>query len=199
MRILKFGGKLIMIDHERKIIQIHVPKSGGLTIRYSLFNNKQSDRYMHVYPKNPHYSKVINDPNYYKFTFVRNPWDKLVSGYLFTLKKIKDPAFYKTIKKFKDFNEFVLNVNKEQLLCSQRFAPQINWIKDINYNFIGRFENLQEDFYKICDDLQIERIELPYINNSVGRKNYKEYYTEEIKNIVADLYKEDIKYFNYKF
>ena len=121
------------------------------------------------------------------------------SGYIFTLKKDKDPEFYKSIKKFKDFNDFVINVNKEQLLSSQRFAPQVNWIRDYSYNFIGNFESLQDDFHRVCDDLEIDRIDLPLINNAVFRRHYREYYTEETKNIVKEFYKEDIEMFNYKF
>jgi len=70
-------------------------------------------------------------------------------------------------------------------------------------DFIGRFENINDDFKKICKELNIER-KLPYVRQHVHQdvkrtKHYTEYYDDETKQIVYERYKWDIETFGYKF
>ena len=82
------------------------------------------------------------------------------------------------------------------------FIPQIEWLTDpsgkILVDFIGKFENLETDFKYICKKININEVKLPHKNKTI-RKNYREYYNENTKNIIADWYKKDIDYFKYKF
>ena len=65
-------------------------------------------------------------------------------------------------------------------------------------DFIGRFENLQKDFQTICAKLKIEKQELPH-RQKTNHLSYQKYYDEETKQLVADIWAEDIEAFNYSF
>jgi hypothetical protein len=181
-----------MINHKHKFIFIHIPKCGGLSIE-SVFNWKSSRHdTMELYKKcNPH----IDLNNYYKYTFVRNPWDRMVSWYYYHWngKDYRGATFKDWCK-----NGFLTHwkgagwKNKDPLDCQA-------WIVDKKeYDFIGKTENLQEGFNTVCDKIGIPRQELPHKNKSKHR-HYSEYYDDETRNIVAKKYAKDIKSFGYRF
>ncbi|MCC0176871.1 sulfotransferase family 2 domain-containing protein [Waterburya agarophytonicola K14] len=157
--------------------------------------------------------------NYFKFTFVRNPWDRLVSCYKDKVRS--DANFNNSIYKngvhtsfikynlftagmnFEDFVEAVCNIDDSQ--ADAHILSQYHFVTDrqgvIFMNFIGKFENLREDFAKVAGRLDISDRELPHKNSSKKskKKHYSEYYSESTKAKVAQRYAKDIKIFNYQF
>ena len=65
-------------------------------------------------------------------------------------------------------------------------------------DFIGKFENLNEDYLKVCKILDFEPQELHHLKKS-NRKPYKEYYTDKTKKTIEVLYATDIQHFGYEF
>jgi hypothetical protein len=185
-----------MINHKHKFIFIHINKCGGTTID-TLFNgefagHKKAFHYEELYPKE------FN--NYFKFTFVRNPWDRVVSFYHYQVKRKWDfYPFNKTIPFKKFVKEWLRQMPGQTTLNTNSCY---DWISDKNddllVDFIGKLENFQQDFNAICDTIGIERQKLPHENKS-KHKHYTEYYNEETKEIVAKKYAKDIEYFGYKF
>ena len=206
-----------MISHKHKFIFIHIPKCAGTSIERTLYDyasdvsdivsdNKiaEVDKKWCIETKNlrnEHLFKFINRHNdYFKFTFCRNPYDKLVSAYkFFRLAKkyttfrnfIKDTKLFKDVKNILE-QDFCLNTGLEYHLL-----PGVYFTKH-GVDFIGRFENLQEDFDTVCDKLGIPQQQLPHKNKS-NHKHYTEYYDDETRELVAKKYAKDIEYFGYKF
>ena len=65
-------------------------------------------------------------------------------------------------------------------------------------DFIGRFENLNEDTGTVFRNLGISGASLPH-NNSSHHRDYRSYYTEETRDLVAERYARDIEFFGYEF
>ena len=92
------------------------------------------------------------------------------------------------------FEECILNYSPP--------IPQLDWVIDhrgrIIVDFIGRYERLQEDFDKVCDLFKIERRVLTR-ENRFSDKSYKEVYTDEMREKVAQEYAQSIDFFDYEF
>jgi hypothetical protein len=204
-RVKDFDGYGFKGFDEKKTIFVHIPKCAGISVCKTLFGNlggghNSLEQYTYIFSP-----KELS--SYFKFTFVRNPWDRLVSAYHFLQKggiSNEDRRFYeKYLTKYKDFDDFVLNwVNKENIMLGQHFRPQLYYIKDkrnkVSIDFIGKFENIEKDFKHVCEKLGVPSISLTKTNESV-RKNYQQYYTDETASIVANVYKQDIKELGYTF
>ena len=65
-------------------------------------------------------------------------------------------------------------------------------------DFVGRFENLTEDFRKICSSIGLTGVELKHQNKS-ARGHYQEYYDLETRDLVARHWERDIDLFKYSF
>jgi hypothetical protein len=138
----------------------------------------------------------------YKFTFVRNPWDRIVSLYEYRRRKDKTKIASNNIP-FTEWINLTLGPNTDPYYCNnvKSFQPQVDWLKDdedtIAIDFIGKFESIREDFEQIRQAIGT-RAELPHLN-ATKRSNYRDYYTDETRQIVANWYHEDIKTFDYTF
>ncbi len=62
----------------------------------------------------------------------------------------------------------------------------------------GRFETLEKSMREICEKIGEKYTGLPHVNKT-QRGKYREYYTNETKNIIAEKFKKEIELFDYKF
>ena len=202
-----------MISLKHKASFIHIPKTGGSTISSVLSQNSfkclpERIKEHKCNVLNPHewtiqHSRMheldIRYQNFFCFTFVRNPWDLMVSAYNWWTQnaKLKSRKDYGQLLKTKGFKSFVKTNASYINECYHRNGGQSYWFND-KIDFIGRFENLQQDFNNVCDKIGIPKQQLPHANKS-KHKHYTEYYDDETRQIVAEKYAKDIEYFGYKF
>lgn len=133
--------------------------------------------------------------SYFKFSFVRDPWDRAYSWYR---NYVRDPEHkISGLNRDMDFPTFL-----EKEAGNGMLAPQIYWLKDANgkipMDFIGRFENLQDDFSFICDQLGLPNSDLPHKVKG-DSDGYRNKYNDNTRKIVENVYREEIDLFNYRF
>lgn len=150
----------------------------------------------HPNPKNKLTVSKEQYKSYYKFSIVRNPWDRVYSWYKNVLRDQKHMEVLNLPSNI-SFKDFLLgNLGKDKL------RPQTYWLKNykgnVDMDFIGKFENLALDFSNIAEVLNLGSQNLPHeLKSSSGV--YTEFYNDELKDIVWKFYKEEIKLFDYEF
>ena len=227
-----------MISHNFRAIFVHVPKTGGQSIdqvflrlhgltwktRGALLLRHNPDpalgpeRLAHLkaseYASLGYVDAAVFE-SYFKFAFVRNPWDRLVSEYHFRRLHAE-----KSFATFVDESFAALDDYSDR---SRHIIPQTEFVTDesgrINVDFIGRFETLAADFARIADRLGLGSVDLGHFNRS-GRRGFlpgkltarftrrsqpprstrfEDYYDSRLRERVGEFYAEDIARFGYDF
>ncbi len=182
------------------IICYLTPKCGSRTL-HKIFRENNINFPCEVIDHAPSFAK-----NYFSFSIVRNPFDRLVSCYTQKIveqepneRQFRNGLRWELNYQKPSFKDFIKIVTKnEDNIKERHWNLYHNIIPVTDIGFIGRFENLQEDFNTICDKIGIPQQELPHINKT-KHKHYTEYYDDETRQIVAEKYAKDIEYFGYEF
>ena len=206
----------MLLSDQHKFIFVHVSKSAGTSMYRTLepFANVIDKRLLNRLlsksgiKRNYHsryfarhtciseamkYIPQQDFEQFFKFGFVRNPYDWIVSLYSF-LSQTESHHRQKQIAKmsFSEYIDFEINRNKRHqhlFLCDNK--------GDLAVDFVGRFERLNEDFAQVTKRLQLD-LNLPHVNASRHR-DYRDYYTEEIYDKVTKHWHRDIRLFGYQF
>lgn len=177
-------------------IFIHIPKTGGSSILHALN--------IHNYCCHEPISRYPNylTQNVFKFAFVRNPFDRILSAYIYLTGGFGneyDAAFAQAnLDHFKNFNEFIkeFEINTE-LQSWLHFQSVFNFI-DGPMDFIGKYENIQTDFNAVCDHIGLIRIPLEHKNSS-NHKHYSTYYNKKSIKIIEKIFCRELDEFDYAF
>ena len=140
---------------------------------------------------------------YFKFSFVRNPWDRAYSDYLWiqNFSGIKD-SFKNYIHKKGKFNKILRDNSSWNYLGDHLYLQNQFFEKKglLELNYIGRFENISEDMQFILNSLNINDNFNVQKNKSTNRYgDYSKFYTNSKKKLVEKKFEADIKEFNYSF
>ena len=205
------------ISHRLKLIFIHISKTGGSSIEKMLnlfpdsfhaFNPEMMigidrDGYvlqaLPLYNYGKYYSKEIID-TYFKFTVVRNPYDRCISDYS------ENNRGYECFETYLRFVKHTLETHStDQLLKYNRkyythhWLPQVTLIGDVsNFDMVLKFENLSDDIKTLSTKIGTELM-LPHIGASKRNHDYHVYYTDTTRALVNDIYHDDFVQFGYSF
>lgn len=139
--------------------------------------------------------------DYFKFSFVRNPWDRFVSGWINTVVRRNafdlDAKNYAHVQTFDNFVSYCSELDLES--WNSHFRHQCKLIDLNEIDFIGRLENFDRDIKEIFDKLDIPLPKVPNKNKSRERSHYSSYYTQKSKSLVGGMYRKDIQLFGYEF
>lgn len=199
-----------MINNHHKIAFIHINKTGGSSIERAL-------GWRNISPTHSTLKELTlkhkNIDKYYKFSFVRNPYSKMVSQYHHRKQNMVDQKVINL-----NFKDWVKNLD-ELGFKIKGTGNQLAWLSnqewvwdedkqiytkrpekiEIGVDFIGFFEALNEDWKHLQNEVGINPLlKLPHIRKS-NHAHYSEYYDDETQEIVYTRFKDDFEYFNYKF
>jgi len=207
----------MLVSDSKKFIFIHIPRTAGFSVRQSLqpwVDHQNLDfsqaRWEQDYP---HYTtrevrQIVGEERfeeYFKFAFVRNPWDRVLSRYLY-LRKFNDrpnqplnPRGYYAPGTLSFLGW--LKGSEPHGVHPLDLRPQKEWLIDDSghtvVDCIGRFETLAADFESICQHIDLSLV-LPHVNRS-DHGHYREYYDQEGRDFVARIFGDYIKTWAYKF
>jgi hypothetical protein len=183
--------------------------------------NRALGHFYHPEPKFHHmgieelknYRPDLELSEYFKFGMVRNPWDRLVSVYHDFLNVrngkgrimnysgliTKEDTIY---NKSNGFEDFCFKFSKSDWVNEHHHRPQWDYLTidgKIAVDFVGRFENVGRDWKIICENIGVD-IPLGHARASNERKkSYRDYYNNETRDCIAEIYKKDIEEFDYEF
>jgi hypothetical protein len=200
-----------MISFQRRFLFVHIPKTAGNSIQ-SVLRDYSEDELVALRGEQDGVERFgLRNPNYkikkhsrlaeyrtalgeakfgslYKFTCVRNPWDRMVSYYFTPTQK----AEVWDRKKFRKIISTAVPVADYLRLGKGKEDPFAN------VNYIMRFENLADDFRTVCAALDISPASLPRYNRS-NREHYSKYYDDDLRQLVRERFAAEIERFGYTF
>ena len=200
-----------MISRDFKTIFVHIPKTAGTSVEAAFGKIQMEQKYFKEFGIGKHFSasKMKEDnqdifEEYYKWTIVRNPWERDLSMYNMMSKGIKFRHM-----NFKEFLKKVTTPNVEKLKISHKTNTELNLFSDqrsffldddgsILMNKIVRYENLEIEWKNICKKINKRYEPLPYLRR-IKKKPISEYYDQECIDIVAKIRQDDIDYLKYDF
>lgn len=211
----------MLLSYSHHFLFVHVPKTGGSSISEALgeYVHRPEDHWVnralgrvgiHVNLYGPerirryrfhstarilqrHMSKATFESSF-KFAFVRNPWDRMVSSYHFVAGCAAHHRHRRVARgmNFKDYVRYEVSRGKmsQAAMLTDRSGRLL-------VDFVGRFERLAEDFHHVCQLLGLP-CQLGHHNRSRHR-DYREYYDPESIDLVRRHFRDEIELFGYDF
>ena len=212
MLVLGAQSEYIVLS-DKKLVYLNNSKVACSSIKSTFLDKDIKDDYsIHNAMKKRKKRLNKNEKNYYIFTFVRNPYERLVSCYESKYhtdrnnkgEKANEKLWFSNylfgyIKKDRGFEAFIDDISKiPNRIADSHFRSQYDLIygrrNRVKMDFIGHYENIDIEYARIVDEFGL--IELPHFNAS-GSKDYRTYYTKETAEKVYRRFQKDFDAFGY--
>ncbi|MEH6586806.1 MAG: sulfotransferase family 2 domain-containing protein [Halioglobus sp.] len=183
--------------HLRPYVFIHINKTGGSSIEKALGIGLDHSTALEKYRQLGHCAWQRK----FTFTMVRNPWDKVVSHYHYRVRTNQTGLADKTVPFAEWLQRCYVDHDPRYYDQPRMFMSQRQWLvnekDELLVEFIGRFENLAEDFGSICQRVGVAA-ELGHAKPS-SRGSYRDYYDTASEALVREYFAEDLALFGYEF
>ena len=185
------------INKKEKFVWFRVPKVGTISMR------KQLECCGLASSNDTYYAKryyPIKYRNYYKFAFVRNPWDRVVSCWI--NKVIRKNAFkldddtYEAVKDFRGFVDYIEKLDVHTCDAHLRLQSELIDLNSVDY--LARMESFERDVKNIINIIGYDA-EVVFHENRSNRVPYMEYYDAGLMKKIEAIYIRDIQLFGYSF
>lgn len=203
--IRKWGRlpRTFIFDKEKEVVYLNNPKVACSSIKKSMFG-EQPD--IHRLPDNSIVELSSEMKQYYKFTFVRNPYKRLVSCFEDKcIQHLDDPCWngFYNLYRVQDFSQFIRRVYLiPDIMSESHVTGQYRLVYDKEgrclVDFVGKIENIREEYEPIRQ--RFDFLPLSHSNRaaSLTGKNWMDYYTPFTAWLVYRKYKKDFITFGYE-
>lgn len=211
----------MVVSDTHRFLFFHTPKTGGKSLTRALKRHATPDNWSETVTKHdtpPTFraanlermeQRGLSGPGldgfaaegWFRFAFVRNPWDRMLSLYSFL--KARPADRLPEARMLADFSEFVRRAEQGEgwITGLHSMRPQADFTTDERgrpaLDHIGRFETFDEDIARIGERLGL-RIRTPHLNRS-EHAGYREVYDPASRDAVGRLFADDIERFDYEF
>lgn len=195
----------MIISDKYNYLFVELPHTGSTAISKELCENYDGKQILKKHSLFHEFKKTIkNGKKYYVFSCIRNPLDEVVSIYL--KYRTDQIAEYTQLANYKRASleryNFSKNNSYQDYLKKFYKLPYDNWscLAHNQFEYIIRFENLQEDFQTVLEELGLEQKRLlPTVNTTKQKKHYLTYYPPEIRGYSKYVFGPFMKRWNYTF
>lgn len=199
----------MIVSYEKKFVYISIPKTASKTISCVLGQGQHPEPSLYHMGIREALKQHPEAKDYYQWSFVRNPFARLVSIY-FDFTKNRVDQYSSNIKmekpllhEFSSFRDFCIRLCDSHWREDIFFLPQKSFITRDDgslIDFVGRQENIVSDFDTICDKLDLGKHDLIHVNKGKYDKQWMEYYLDKDQiTAVKKIYHEDLEVFGYEF
>jgi hypothetical protein len=206
-----------LISDRHRCIFVHIPKCAGSSIEAVIWPGRRTEADLWMGFVDEHHNRHQTGglqhllasqialevgrarfDDYFKFSFVRNPFDRLVSQYTYMAKRPDLRAFV-DLPEDASFSEYLDRIARREHV---QWLPQHRFVLDDEgkplVDFIGRFETFDDDAREVLRRIGIRSKTIPH-RNRTERRPYREYYSEADRAHVEDVYAVDLERFGYEF
>lgn len=180
---------MAIYNPKKKYLFVHVYRAGGTSIRRTLEGEEVVGKHSSAQECREEMGQDWYDC--FKFAVARNPYDWMTSVYRYIQQRPSHPAHKKLrLGPFRDYLKWYRDSEKvpNKTLCSL--------IAGVDH--VLRFETLRSDWKMLAPKLDVFWA-LPTINATVNRYPYQEYYDDETRKMVREMFEEDLETFNYVY